>query len=216
MNRHHHHKVLEQLGNQVELSYLDLKSDPLYRHIEADQDIYTHLIRTYTDYQEAKRHLLEQMQVLLIYDLHDVKMVFEETLSNAMYHAFNLANGTPKYPYGSKDMTLAPQEIIRFQYAHDAIDQRLTISVFDNGQQLTLLKLLTILGKTFSPPDPSETGSPDWDALFLGGKGFKVVQAYSFQTFIYLREKEHYQIIITLHKGSQMHGTEPIRIRVVT
>ncbi len=128
--------------------FLQMVEDPaagfgLIRYLDATIEMYCLQIRN----PDEKNHAIERVinhfatAGFDVHRLYNVRLVLEETINNALFHAFIDATGQEKYSLSDFEGLLDPQEIIKIEYGSD--HRRLGFSVTDSAGTLTVPVVLS-------------------------------------------------------------------------
>lgn len=82
-----------------------------------------------------------------VHELYDVRLILEEIINNAFFHAFLTASGEEKYAVRAF-RSLGPSESVRIEYGSD--DHRVGFSVTDNAGTLPVGVVLSKLERQFN------------------------------------------------------------------
>lgn len=101
-----------------------------------------------------------------------LEVIFEELLSNALYHAYHSANGAEKYPRKLPVQLAAKEKVaVRYRISKEGI----YLSVTDHGGSLNLEDISAAFARTYGAPSPEIQGKE-------GGAGLGIFMVFEAAT----------------------------------
>lgn len=164
----------------------------LRRYFEKDSKVFEYDIRTLDDKQDAIKEVLKYFKHYAIdkFDSYDLRLILEELINNALFHAFLNEEGKQKYNVISFT-SLQPDEKVYVEYGKDS--KKIGFSITDNGGNLTLEKILETLERQIN-----------LKGLFdENGRGLFLSRLLSNQMIINVQKGVKTQFIILISKKSE-------------
>jgi DNA-binding NarL/FixJ family response regulator len=129
----------------------------------------------------------------------DMQLLLDEIVTNAVYHAPALPDGTEKYE-GLSDITLSPREYVRLECGSDA--EKYGVAVIDNMGRLTKD---TVLHKI----ERQRSGE---GALDDSGRGLHMSRLFSDRLIINIAPKKKTEVILINYFSHKYRGYKPLYI----
>lgn len=132
-------------------------------------------------------------------ELYDVRLILEETINNAIFHAFQTAEGEEKYTVRDFD-NLAPEESVRVEYGSDSTC--VGFSITDNAGVLPIRVILQKLERQLNQ-----------DGVFEdSGRGLYLSRMLSTRMIINIEHKCRTQVIVMFDRERGIDRPKPFVI----
>ncbi len=171
------------------IHFLDCVEDPrngfgLTGHLHHTSEFHRTSVRGHVDRNAVVEQVINHFATsgFEIHELYNVRLILEEALANALYHAFRDAAGEEKYPRNS-DVTLADGEVITIEYGSSS--EVAGFAVSDNAGTLGLGTVLAKLERQHSGEGVMDEN----------GRGFYLSQMLSSSLVVNVEEGERSQLI---------------------
>lgn len=129
--------------------FLDILRHPsngfgLIRYLDQTIEMYSVGVRTLADKLSAMERVINHFATCgyEVHELYDVRLILEELINNAFYHAYKTATGEEKYSLG-EFKALAEGENVRIEYGSDAA--HVGFSITDHAGTLSIQTVLNKL-----------------------------------------------------------------------
>lgn len=116
----------------------------LIRYLDKTIEMYSIGVRTMSDKLQAMERVINHFATngYEVHELYDVRLILEELINNAFYHAYKTATGEEKYALG-EFKSLAEGENVRIEYGSDEF--HVGFSITDNAGTLSVATVLNKL-----------------------------------------------------------------------
>lgn len=129
----------------------------------------------------------------------DMRLILDEIVTNAVYHAPSFPDGTTKYEEFS-DITLSPQEYVHLECGYDA--EKYGIAVIDNVGRLTKDTVLYKIERQMSGEG----------VLDDSGRGLHMSRMFSDRLIINIAPKKKTEVILINYFSHKYRGYKPLYI----
>jgi hypothetical protein len=115
----------------------------LIRYLDATIEMYCLNVRTLEQKNEAIERVINHFATagFDVHRLYNVRLILEETINNALFHAFLDATGEEKYTLADFDGLKDPNEVVKVEYGSDR--RHLGFTVTDTAGTLTVPLVLS-------------------------------------------------------------------------
>lgn len=161
----------------------------LDRYLGANASLERRRLRTHEEKDQLTEEMINALHPLLEIPRRafELRLVFEEIVNNAFFHAFHHPDGTPRH---GKDRVepLSEEEIVTVEFGHDP--EVIGFSVTDNAGSLTLDRFLEKMERQVT-----QDGLMDED-----GRGFFLARAFSSRLVVNIEPEQRTQVIVLFHR----------------
>jgi len=115
----------------------------LIRYLDATIEMYCLQVRTLEQKNEAIERVINHFATcgFDVHRLYNVRLILEETINNALFHAFLNATGEEKYTLADFDGLQEPGEVVKIEYGSDR--RHLGFTVTDTAGTLSVPVILS-------------------------------------------------------------------------
>lgn len=157
-----------------------------------------HVIKSTTEAREVREHVLE-LFTQKFGSSGDMKLILDEIITNAIYHAPALEDGTEKYQEFS-DFTLEPDEYITLECGYDT--EKYAVAVTDCQGRLTKETVLYKIERQI-------TGE---GLLDDSGRGIHMSRLFADRMVINIDPKKKTEVILLNYFSNKYRGYKPLYI----
>lgn len=175
----------------------------LIRYLDHTIELYIEIIRTREDKIKTVEKVINHFATcgFEIHELYDVRLILEEMINNAFFHAFLDENGNEKYKI-STFKSLAADEKVIIEYGSDSMS--VGFSVTDNSGKLFPIKIIEKLERQYNK-----------EGIFdESGRGIYLSRILS-NRLIYNIEKGHQTQAIALFREKLQNELKPLCINYI-
>jgi DNA-binding NarL/FixJ family response regulator/anti-sigma regulatory factor (Ser/Thr protein kinase) len=161
----------------------------LDRYLGADATLTRRRLRTHEEKDALTEEMIAALHPLLEVPRRafELRLVFEEIVNNAFFHAFRNPDGTAAHSKERAD-PLTPDEVVTVEYGHDP--EVIGFSVTDNAGSLGIDKFLEKIERQVT-----QDGLMDED-----GRGFFLARAFSSRLIVNVEPGERTQLIVLFQR----------------
>lgn len=157
-----------------------------------------HVIRSSADARSIQNHLLELFESKFGTS-GDMKLILDEIITNALYHAPALSDGTEKYQEFN-DITLEPDEYIHLECGYD--EEKYAVAVTDRQGRLTKETVLYKIERQI-------TGE---GLLDDSGRGIHMSRLFADRMVINIDPNKKTEVILMNYFSNKYRGYKPLYI----
>ncbi|MEO8377479.1 MAG: ATP-binding protein [Candidatus Sumerlaeota bacterium] len=189
--------------------FLDCVRNPangfgLSRYLSNTVEMYNLPIETFEEKNRSIERVINHFATagFDIHELFDVRLILEEALNNAFFHAFKNEKGEEKYQLG-KCTRLDPGDKIRVEYGNNAI--LAGFAVMDNAGQLSIRTILDKLERQYNKEGVFDER----------GRGLYLSRLMSSRVIFSLEPGKRTQLIALFDETRRQNRPKPFFINVV-
>ncbi len=193
--------IAEEVTHFIECVKNPANAIGLYRYLNQTVQMYNVAIETIEEKNLSVERVINHFATagFEIHELYDVRLILEETLNNAIFHAFQLPNGDEKYGIGSFKK-LDEGEKVRIEYGSSTRMAGFTVT--DNSGSLKLRTIINKLERQFNR-----------DGLFdESGRGLYLSRMMSTAFIINLEPQKRTQVIALFDERRRTDRPKPLMI----
>ena len=157
-----------------------------------------HVIKSSSDARQVQDHLIELFESRFG-SSHDMKLILDEIITNAIYHAPAYPDGTEKYQEFS-DISLEPHEYIHLECGFD--DEKYAVAITDRQGRLTKETVLYKIERQI-------TGE---GLLDDSGRGIHMSRLFADRMIINIDPNKKTEVILINYFSNKYRGYKPLYI----